>query len=267
MDASETAGLGHNNPPTPTLSEQLAIDHRKLMDQVESLAKTANEVKALVDAAEKPGEDDAPAPGLTDELVERMVEVGKTATKLTGQSGIDKDRTDATKSRRDEIEVINGFFNTMKTRVDRIKTAFSEKVGTYNAEKQAREAREAAERARIAQQLAAEKLEEAQNAEHSVLGDVVMNEAAVLEEASQKAAREAVKAGSGPTRTSAGTISSTGRWTAEIDDASKIPLEELRNFITLADLEKFCRAYAKHHQDKKPLAGVRIFRDSKTTFR
>jgi hypothetical protein len=265
MDASEVAGIGHNRPPL-TLAEQLAVDYRNLMDTVEDLAKSANEVKALVDNAEKPG-DDGKAPGLTDEIVERMVEVGKKATKLTGSSGIDADRTSATKSRRDEIEVINGFFNVMKTRVERIKAAFAEKVGAYNDAKKAQEAREAAERARIAQEEAAAKLEEAQAAEHSVLGDVVMNEAAVLEDAAQKAAREAVKAGTGPMRTGAGTVSSTGRWTAEIEDATKIPLEDLRNFITLADLEKFCRAYAKHHQDKKPLPGVRIFRDSKTSFR
>lgn len=265
MDASETAGLGHNRPPL-TLTEQLAVDNKKLMDIVEQLAADANDVKALVDQAEKPGED-GKAPGLTDEIVEKMVDIGKRATKLAGSSGIDDDRTSATKSRRDEIETINGFFNTMKTRVERIKTAFSEKVGAYNDAKRAQEAREAAERARLAQEEAAAKLQEAQEAQHSVMGDVVMNEAAALEDAAQKAAREAVKAGTGPTRTSAGTISSTGRWTAEIDDASKIPLEELRNFITLADLEKFCRAYAKHHQDKKPLPGVRIFRATSTTFR
>lgn len=266
MDASDVAGVGHNNPPEPTLSEQLALDHRKLMDQVEALARDANETKALVDLAETIGEDGA-APGLTDEIVEKMVEVGKKATKLAGSGGIDADRTSATKSRRDEIETINGFFNTMKTRVDRIKTAFAEKVGSYNDAKKAQEARDAAERARIAQELADEKLEEAQNADHSVLGDVVMNEAAVLEDAAQKAAQDAVKVGTGPTRTAAGTISSTGRWTADILDASKIPLEELRNFIKLTDLEKFVRAYAAHHKDSKPLPGARIYRATSTTFR
>lgn len=265
MDASEVAGIGHNHPPL-TLAEQLAVNHKKLMDQVEQLATDANTVKALVDAAELPNEE-GHAAGLTEEIVEKMVDIGKRATKLAGSSGIDNDRTSATKSRRDEIETINGFFKVLQTRVERIKTAFAEKVGAYNDEKRAREARETAERARIAQEEAAAKLQEAQDAQHSVMGDVVMNEAAALEDAAQKAAREAVKAGTGPTRTSAGTISSTGRWTAEIEDAAKIPLEELRHFITLADLEKFCRAYAKHHQDKKPLPGVRIFRATSTTFR
>ncbi|UDF29330.1 UNVERIFIED_ORG: hypothetical protein LHK14_17730 [Roseateles sp. XES5] len=264
MDASEGPGIGHNHPPL-TLAEQLAVDHRKLMDQVEKLAKDATMVKALVDAAEN--YDTGNVAGLTEELVEKMVDIGRRATKLAGSSGIDNDRTSATKSRRDEIEAINGFFKVLQTRVERIKTAFAEKVGAYNDEKRAREAREAAERARLAQEEAAAKLQEAQEAEHSVMGDVVMNEAAALEDAAQKAAREAVKAGTGPTRTAAGTISSSGRWTAEIEDASKIPLEELRHFITLTDLEKFVRAFAKHHKDSKPLPGARIFRATSTTFR
>lgn len=266
MDDSNVAGVGHNNPPEPTLAEQLAINHQKLMDQVEQLAKDANDVKALVDAAEAK-DADGNAPGLTDELVEKMVDVGKRATKLGGTSGIDADRTSATKSRREEIEVINGFFKVLQTRVERIKTAFSQKVGEYNDAKKVEAAREAAERARIAQEAAAAKLEEAQQAQNSVMSDVVMNEAAALEDASQKAAREAVKAGTGPMRTEAGTVSQSGTWTAEIEDADKIPLEQLRPFVKLGDMEKFVRAYAKHHKDTKPLPGVRFFRETKTTFR
>lgn len=266
MDDSDVAGIGHNHPPEPTLPELLAIDHRKLMDQVEKLAADANAIKALVDAAEKPS-DEGKAPGLTEELVEKMVDVGKRATKLAGTNGIDKDRMGATQSRRDEIETINGFFNTMKVRVERIKAAFSEKVGAYNDEKQAREKREAAERARIAQDEAAAKLKEAEASTHSVMGDVILNEAAVLEDAAQKAAREAVKAGTGPTHTDAGTISQSGKWTFEIEDTDKIPLEQLRPHIKLADFEKFLRAFATANRDTKPLAGVRFFRETKTTFR
>lgn len=252
MDASETAGIGHNKPP---LAQQLEIDYIELLNRVTALADSANAAKATVDASGLNSDDD----------IVPLVNVGKQATKLVAE--IDTIRLSTTKPLRDDIETINGFFNTLSARTKRIKDAFAEKVGEYDREKRAREAREAAERARVAQEEAAAKLQEAQDAAHSVMGDVVLNEAAILEEAAQKAAREAVTAGTGPTRTEAGTISQSGRWTAEIIDASKIPLEELRHFIKLADLEKFVRAYATHHKDSKPLPGVRIFRDAKTSFR
>jgi hypothetical protein len=256
MDASNgLAGPGHNNPPK-TLVEQLADNHAALLDRVQEIADKANKAKTVVDEAG----------GLkTDDDVLPLIEIGKEAAKLVKE--IDGTRLSTTQPLRNDIETINGFFNSAGTRVDRIKAAFAEKVGEYDREKRAREAREAAERARIAQDEAAAKLEEAQNARHSVLGDVVLNEAAVLEEAAQKAAREAVKAGTGPTRTEAGTVSMSGRWTAEVIDADKIPLEQLRPFIKLADIEKFARAYAVANRDSKPLPGVRIFRDTKTSFR
>lgn len=252
MDASETAGIGHNKPP---LAQQLEIECVDLVRRVAVLADSANAAKATVDATGLNSDDD----------IVPLVNVGKQATKLATE--IDTVRLATTKPLRDDIETINGFFNALGTRTKRIKDAFAEKVGEYDREKRARDAREAAERARVAQEEAAAKLQEAQEADHSVMGDVVLNEAAVLEEVAQKAAREAVTAGTGPTRTEAGTISQSGRWTAEIIDASKIPLEELRHFIKLADLEKFVRAYATHHKDSKPLPGVRIFRDAKTSFR
>lgn len=254
MDDSNMAGMGHNMPPQTT-TERLSADNADLLDRVQALADEANKVKEKIDAD-----------GLkTDDDLLPLVAVGKTAAKLFTE--IDATRLATTKPLRDEVEVINGFFNSPSVRVKRIKDAFAEKAGEYDREKRAKEAREAAERARIAQEEAAAKLKEAADARHSVLGDVIMNEAAALEDASKKAAREAVKAGTGPTRTEVGTVSQTGRWTAEIEDADKIPLEQLRQFIKLTDLEKFVRAYAAHHKDTRPLPGVRIFRDTKTTFR
>lgn len=252
MDASDVAGIGHNMPP---LADRLAIDHKTLLDKVQALADRANAARDTVEKHGLKNDDD----------ILPLIEIGKDAAKLAKE--IDEIRLSTTKPLRDDVETINGFFNVAGTRAERIKSALAEQVGAYDQEKRAREAREAADRARLAQEQAAAKLEEAQNAEHSVLGDVVMNEAALLEEAAQKAAHQAVKAGTAPTRTAAGTVSTSGRWTAEVTDAKKIPLAKLRPFIKLADLEKFCRAYAAAHQDTKPLPGVRIFRDTKTSFR
>lgn len=252
MDDSKPAGIGHNRPP---ISETLPEDHAKLLDRVQALANRANAVKEIVD--EK---------GLkSDEDVEPLIAVGKEATKL--EKELDETRLATTKPLRDEVDAINAFFKTPAARVTRIKQAFAEKVDGYVEEKKAREAREAAERARLAEEAAAARLKEAEEARHSVLGDVILNEAAALEDAAQKAAHEAVKAGTGPARFEAGTASQSGKWTFEIEDADKIPLEQLRPFVKLADIEKFLRAYATANRNTKPLAGVRFFRETKTSFR
>lgn len=265
MDASDAvAGPGHNNPPEPTLAEQLAIDHRPTIDKVEELAKEANAVKALVLAAEKP-DDDGVIAGLNDEIVAKMVAVGRSATKLVAD--VKAERLATTKPLRDDVETINGFFNIMETRVAKMKDAFAAKVGAYDAAKREEERRQAAERARIAEEEAAAKLKEAEEAQHSVMGDVLLNEAAKSEEEAQMAARAAVKAGTGPTRTEAGTISQTGKWTMEILDSAKIPPQVIVDQLGLADIEKAMRAHVRQFRDTRPVPGVRFFQETKTSFR
>lgn len=252
MDASSVAGIGDNMPP---LSDRLKLEFEDLMNEVETLANKANAVKTVIDQNGMNSDDD----------IAPMVEVGREATKLV--SALDRKKLDRTKPLRDDVETINGFFTTLKTRVDRIKTAFAGKVGDYESAKRERERREAAERARVAEEQAAAKLKEAEEAKHSVMSDVLLNEAARAEDEAQMAANAAVKAGTTPTRTDAGTVSQSNKWTFEITDAAKIPLEDLRPYLTIADLEKAIRAHVRMNRDTKPLAGVRIFPDTKTSFR
>lgn len=253
MDASSApAGLGHN---MPSLVDSLRMEFEDLLNEIEALATKANAVKAVVD--EK---------GLnTDEDVVPLVEVGREATKLVGS--LDRRKLERTKPLRDDVETINGFFKTLSLRVERIKTAFAGKVGDYESEKRERARREAAERARIAEEEAAAKLKEAAEAQHSVMGDVILNEAAKAEQEAQMAATAAVKAGAGPTRTDAGTISQSGKWTMEIIDASKIPADVIVAQLGLADIEKAMRAHVRQYRDTRPVPGVRFFQETKTTFR
>ena len=268
MDASSApAGLGHNNPPEDkpaTLAERLPVNHKATVEKVDALRAKANDVKALVDKAERPDEDGVIA-GLNDEIVEKMVEVGKEATKLL--SAVDGERMDTTKPLRDDVETINGFFKALATPVDRIKQAFAQKVGAYAEAKKAEERRQAALRAQIAQEEAAAKLKEAQEAAHSVMGDVLLNEAAKAEEEAHMAANAAVKAGAGPVRTDSGTISQSGKWSMEIVDASKIPPGIIVAQLGLADIEKAMRAHVRQFRDTKPVPGVRFFQETKTSFR
>ena len=252
MDASSAPPMGHNQPSLP---DSLAIEFADLLDTVQALADKANQVKIVVDEKGIHSDDD----------IVPMVEVGREATKLA--SGLDRKKLDRSAPLRTDVDTINAFFATIKTRVERIKTAFATKVCEYEQQKRDRERREAAERARIAQEEAEAKLKEAEEARHSVMGDVIMNEAAKYEQESQMAANAAVKAGTGPTRTDAGTVSQSGKWTMEIIDASKIPPAVIVAQLGLADIEKAMRAHVRQHRDTVAVPGVRFFQETKTSFR
>lgn len=253
MDASSApAGIGHNQP---SLADALQIEFSDLLDTVQKLRDKANAVKAVVDEKGINSDDD----------IVPMVEVGREATKLL--SSLKNKKLDRTKPLRDDVDTINRFFETVMAQIDRIKTAFAGKVGAYEDAKREQQKREAAERARLAEEEAARKLKEAEEARHSVMGDVILNEAIKAEEEAQMAANAAVKAGTGPTRTDAGTVSQSGKWTMEIIDASKIPPDVIVAQLGLADIEKAMRAHVRQFRDTRPVAGVRFFQETKTSFR
>lgn len=252
MDASsEVAGMGHNAPP---LTDRLAAEFEDILRDVQALADDANKVKAKID---KDGLN-------SDEDLEPLVEIGKRATKLA--SAIDSKRLDRTKPLRDDVATINTFFETIKTRATRIKTAFAEKVGAYDDAKRARERREAAVRAERARKEAEDRLKEAAEQKNSVLGDVFMNEAEKAEQEYQMAASAAVSAGQGPTRTGAGTVSATTSYDFTVENWDKLVPAEIWPNFTSAEIEKAIRAHVRKHKDTKPLTGVKIFPTTKTRF-
>lgn len=252
MESSSPAGIGHN---AGTLADQLKIEFEDILFEVDTLANKANAAKAFADEHGLDSDDD----------IIPLVEVGKEATKLG--SSLDRRKLDRTKPLRDDVETINTFFKTIITRVDRIKQAFAEKVGEYDKAKKERERREAAARAKLAAEEAERKMLEAESASNSVLGDVLLDEAVKAEQESQMATNAAIHAGTGPTRTDAGTVSSSTKWTFDIVDAEKIEIEKLRPYFTIPDLEKAIRAHVRMHRDTRPLAGVRIYPEAKTSFR
>lgn len=52
-----------------------------------------------------------------------------------------------------------------------------------------------------------------------------------------------------------------------IEDVAKVPLEALRDFFKIEDIEKAVRAMVRVHGDKRTLPGVRIFEDTKANIR
>lgn len=251
-DAPSIAGPGHN---LATTSDILRDRFKPLLDEVEDLAKRAN----------------AARDGLTDGAIandnerDPFIALGIEARKLAKRLGETKLAT--TKPLRDEVTETNRFFDTITARPETIQSAFETIVGRYDAKKREEARIAAAEVARLAQEEAKRKLEQAAASTHSVLGDVLLQEASDAEHRAAVAVNEAVTAGSGPTKTEVGTVSATARWKHRITDPAKIPLEKLRPYMSLDDLDKFCRAFVVKNKNSMALPGVEIFQEQKTSFR
>lgn len=251
-DAPPIVGPGHN---LATTADILRDRFKPVLDEVEDLAKRATAAKnALTDGAIA-----------NDNERDPLIALGIEARKMAKRLGETKLAT--TKPLRDEVAETNRFFDTVIVRPETIQSAFETIVGKYDAKKREEARIAAAEVARLAQEEAKRKLEEAASSSHSVLGDVLMQEAADAEHRAQVLVNDAIAAGSGPTRTEVGTVSATAKWTHRITDASKIPLEKLRPYMSLDDLDKFLRAFVAKNKNTVALPGVEIFEDTKTSFR
>lgn len=255
MQPSEApAEIGHNNPPSHT--EILRTDFKDLMQEVDTLAAEATKLRgSLGEKVEITKE----------EQVEKIIDMAVRARKLANK--VEETRKARNKPLQDEVSENNTFFNSVKTRMDKVKEAFEQIVGNWNEKQRELERRRAAEAAKLAEEEARRKLEEAAAASHSVESDVIINEAAVAERKAQVAASAAMKAGSGPLRTSAGTVSSSTKWSFHVEDWKKIDLRELRDSFTTADIEKAIRAHVRKHKNTQPLQGVKIFEEAATRLR
>ncbi|TGT72950.1 hypothetical protein EN802_13815 [bacterium M00.F.Ca.ET.159.01.1.1] len=251
-NAPSIAGPGHN---LATTGDILRDRFKPELDEVEDLAKRATAAKnALIDGAIANDNE-------RDTFISLGIEARKLAKKL------DETRKTTTKPLRDEVAETNRFFDTIIVRPENVQSAFETIVGRYDAKKRDEARAAAAAEAQRAQDEAKRKLDEAAESGHSVLGDVLMQEAVDAEHRAQVLVNEAVTAGSGPTRTEVGTVSATARWTHRITEPSKIPLEKLRPYMSIDDIDKFVRAYVRANKNTAPLPGVEIFQDSKTSFR
>lgn len=251
-DAPSIAGPGHN---LATTADLLRDRFRPLLDEVEDLAKRANAARDALTAGAIANDNER----------DPFISLGIEARKLAKRLGETKLST--TKPLRDEVSETNRFFDAVIVRPEAIQSAFELIVGRYDAKKREEARLRAAEEARLAQEEAKRKLDEAAASSHSVLGDVLMQEAAEAEHRAQQLTSHALDAGSGPTRTEAGTVSATAKWTHRITDASKIPLEKLRPYMSIDDIDKFVRAFVRANKNSQTLAGVEIYQDQKTQFR
>lgn len=258
-DAPSIAGPGHNLATTADIFKDR---YKDLIDNVEALAVRANDARDALVGAVIANDNDR----------DTFVQIGLEAAKLAKL--IKEKREKVIEPLRTEVAEWNSLFGTDKPapgslnfRCDAMKDFAERAVGQYDREKREKERREAAAIADAARKEAQRKLEEAASTTHSVLSDIALQEAEAAERRAAVLENAALTAGTGPTRTEAGTISSGKKWDFRIVDTAKIDLNKLRPYLTVADLEKALRGYVRANRDTAPLAGVEIFQDTKTQFR
>ncbi len=245
------AVIGGNNPPS--IAAVLAEKQASLVAEVEAIAEDANGLPKKIEDDEKAGD---------------VAKVVKDARALGKR--VDEIRKKENEPHSDAIKATNTFFNLLADRLTRIGDALTERLDTRRREVVAAERRRLAEEHEREQVEAKRLAEEAASTKQgSVAEEIARKEAEEAQARADRARRAAMseRPGFGPTRTTGGTVSTSGRWTAAIDDASKIDLNKMRSVVSLADMEKIAKAFARKNKDTVAVKGVRFFKDDKTSVR
>lgn len=251
--SEEPAGLGHNQPPEPTLPERLADTHSAALIDVDALAEKANNLpKEVATDADR------------DKIADVAADAGKHWKALDGFRIAEK--APFLKAERD----VDTFFREPLARTERIEKALTQRVTLYNRaqKKKADDARIEEERKQRAIAAAAAKAAE----EAAAAGRVedAMADVEFAHEAAAKAEEIAAApiAEPEPVKTAGGTTIGTNvKWMFEITDLSKIDLEALRPFIKPEALEAAIRAFVRINKGGRQIAGVRIFEDDTAQIR
>lgn len=256
MTSEATAEIGHNNPPEPTITDRLREAFASMIRTVDELAAEATKAREGLGPEQQVTADEQLGP---------LVDIGKRAGKLSKQ--VDATRLEANKPHRAALDETNQFFNALSARMDRVEKVFLEITTAYDRKKRDEERRRAADAAAAAQAEANAKMSEAAEAQHSVVSDVVLNEAVQAHDRAEALTAKALDVGTGPTRTEGGTISSSKTWTFAVTDWSKVNIAEFADEFTVAEKEKAIRAFVRKNKNTKSLSGVRIYQDERTSFR
>lgn len=243
--------IGHNSGAT--LTEQLAVENEKLLGQVDAFAKECDDIAKEIASAEDH---------------EACVAAVKTVRRIAGT--VEAAREERKKPFLQAGRDVDAFFGQMTTRLTRIKAVLEQRVQKYlaaQAEKQRREREEAARQAREEQERLLAEAAKAQAGQQDLQSDVLLGQAMVAEV--EEKTNLAVAAGPisdlSRTRTAAGTTSLSEVWTFEIEDLSKIDLNQLRGQISEPDIRRYiARAVGL---GLRQLDGVRIFQTSKVNIR
>lgn len=181
--------------------------------------------------------------------------------------------------RKDEKEpfiadgkAVDAFFKDIADPLDKAMFALKLRSTTYSNVKIAAERKRLADEETAKRLEAAKALQAAQKAADAGKGkaaDKALEKAAAASAAAQQAqeAAQAAPAELARTRGEHATVSTQTRWVHEVTDWAAIPLETLRPFLSRDEIEKAIRNFVRQNKDAVPLAGVRIFQSTASTFR
>lgn len=253
--AQRTPQPGNNVRPPLVSADQLKIDFAHLESTVEQLAARGNSFPSAI-------EDD-------DDLA--------VANKIVADSRAEIDKVDRAREaeKRPYLEagrVVDAYFKTLTSRLDRMKTAINDRATRYLNKKADDERKARDEAARKAQEEAHRKAQEAIDAAAKApAGAPTPQTSAAMTEASQAQMRaddksaeaQAPRADMARTRTDGGTATLVDDWQFEITNFDQIDLNKLRPYFSRPDVEKAIRRHVGINKDSQPIAGVRIFNKPK----
>lgn len=270
-------GIGGNSRAPLITAEQLEADNAELVRSVDELIAEA----AKLDVEITSDEGDANA-----------TEIGRAVVKL--QREVEDARKVAKRPIIDAGNIIDSWFKLIDGRLEAAAAKLRGRLRDYKLKKAAAEQARRDEEARIAWEAAEAAATEAARAQAeadrerqeremvAAFGEPVAPQPPVQEDKvavaqnaaldAALAARNAVAAAAAPvtdiTRSTAaggvGGSALTTEWKFQIEDMSKVPLEDLRQFISAAEIEKAVGRYVRLHKGSRPLPGVRIFEEAKT---
>lgn len=243
------------NRPALVTADQLQVDFAYLIAEVVKLETQASQAPAVIE-----DDDDL---GVINGLV----------VDLRGKQKSVKDKKDYEKRPHlDANSVLEGFFTGLVTRLASAQTKLESAGKRYLDNKRAAEQARLAEIARQERAAADRRAAEAATAaaaQKPVEAAVATQQAAAAEERAVEADKraESKPAELARTRTEAGTATLQEIWKFRIDAFAMIDLEALRPYLAPADVEKAIGKFVAINKDKRPLAGVTIYSDTKPNFR
>jgi len=262
MHESSQAPIGHNKPPTDK-----EIMDNKYSDLLERLEKVADKTTEVVsDLREK----NNGKPSInSDEDVSKVAPLAKEAKSINSE--LEDIRIEEKKPHLEAGRAVDSYFKSHKERAERIFTTLEHLASDFQNRKIAAERAAAKAEAERREKEAQRLREEAEKAKRKETAERKLAQAEYEENRADAAIDDANASNAelGSVRSENGTILASARtvWDFTINDYDKIPLDQLRIFLSRSEVEKAIKKFANHHKEAAKLNGVTFTEKAKTQFR